>query len=332
MIFDYKLQELRRKQHLEENKEGDSSGEVTRAMIEAAELKEKNKRDSDITYKDVYEFLRDESLKYNMRNPAPIHSHEIEKLKDKKEHAKKLNLSLLVHYLANEPLPGFDSPIDEPSIHLMFEEWEGLRDHGISAANFKSLIQRAETADSGDYMNKRNTFAFLLSEENIRYRGFVFDKFHVTPMDAPPTCPNIYASLILTTFEAVVNNPKVKAANMKKTFSVLPPVDMSTYEPSFYHHGVSSDTSNQHNMDPEIEVIDTDLANPKTTEEKEGSENHSVVGGISVVQNADSKNVSDAQTRIDDNGDTDDKALDVNAQPVPPPQQEAGLHNLFGLW
>merc|ERR1711988_1748344 len=98
-----------------------------------------------------------------------------------------------------------------------FEEWETKRETGIPLSEFKKFILNAAkdsgNTDSVDYLNAKNTFAFLLDEENIRYRGFVFDNFDRRALESSPSCPVIQASVHRT----VLLSENIEAANRRKT-------------------------------------------------------------------------------------------------------------------
>lgn len=324
LISDHLLQELLLTRHREEVKRMQAAkeagekitytGVVTKEMKETAKLK--GNVDNEIPVESVYRYLRDLSYEYCKKNP-PTH---VNKSIDK----NKLDLGSLCHYLENNAIPGFEEPFEEPVIHLMFQEWENLRESGITQNQFTTFIQNSmksgDDKGSVDILNGKNVFAFLLEEENIRYRGLVFDKFDSKPLDVPATSPTVLASL---EFKIDPDKNGVSAPNRSVRSNRI----MGNHD--------TKETSNESDMDEKEEVHDIGnqiVGSADIVEQKEelDAPQNDVKDDATVETNANT-----SENEVVGNGDNPDENVDAEKEKekeMVKPQQEAGLFNLFGMW
>lgn len=325
LIADHLLQELLLTRHREEVKRTQAAkeagekitytGVVTKEMKETAKLK--GNVGNEIPVESVYRYLRDLSYEYCKKNP-PTH---VNKSIDK----NKLDLGSLCHYLEKNALPGFEEPFEEPVIHLMFQEWENLRESGITQNQFTTFIKNSmkSSDDQGsvDILNGKNVFAFLLEEENIRYRGLVFDKFDSKPLDVPATSPTVLASLEFKI------DPDKNGVSAPKLRSVRSNRIMGNHD--------TKETSNESDMDEKEEFHDIGnqiVGSADIVEQKEelDAPQNDVKDDATVETNANT-----SENEVVGNGDNPDENVDAEKEKekeMVKPQQEAGLFNLFGMW
>jgi len=74
----------------------------------------------------------------------------------------KLMIPKLMAYLMTEPLPGFDDVIDKQSLLMIFKELDRYREVGVPYTVFRSWVANASEEGSGDFLNKKNVFSYLL--------------------------------------------------------------------------------------------------------------------------------------------------------------------------
>ena len=191
-----------------------------------------------------------------------------------------------------ETLPGYDSPLAEESVHSMFHVWEKYRDQGITKVIFKNFFDDAKEEKSltgsglhVDFLDKKNIFAYLLSEEREVHRGMVFDR--VDPYTERP--------------EASI----VPRAKMGKMMTVVPGENTPGESVQGNIQITSNATSFRRPVDP-VDMVDHDLMNPVSSgiEEKHGDgeigvQEPGVVGKLSPMDVDGEGKESTADTAID---------------------------------
>lgn len=183
MVYEYLLSLKRKEDHEEEKRiqaemraRGESvsyDGVVTKDMIREAERTIGDDK-VEVSSEDVFKFFRDKSNASwaAMGDKAPRKHKSAFPIGN-----SKIDLGKLCHMLSYEPLPGFDDPIPEREVHAMFQELEPHRDAGITKTIFKNFIVSAQNEEGVDFLDKKNTFAHLLTEERERRRGMLFDRY-----------------------------------------------------------------------------------------------------------------------------------------------------------